>query len=74
MSICKDKAEELWCPFARTIDSIFSNGHSSSASVNRNREGVPDPWCYCITEKCMAWVPTCVGEDGYCSLMERWSK
>lgn len=53
----EDDARKRWCPFARTYHpETDADGETVAvASVNRARDGDPDPWCLCIASDCMTW-------------------
>jgi hypothetical protein len=53
MKLSEQVAKTKWCPFARSTDG--GDDEQEAVSVNRTRNGAPDPWCLCIASKCMAW-------------------
>jgi hypothetical protein len=66
MKLNEQVAKTKWCPFARSTDG--GDDEVQAVSVNRLRDGVPDPWCLCIASECMAWRWDRSDDTGWCGL------
>lgn len=52
MSMTEAEALTKWCPMARTL---YTDGQTFAAGVNRNTGGEVTPSDCCLGSRCMAW-------------------